>query len=84
MGRRVEEEVGWGGCGVGGAARRQIRCGGKVGKEGRGGGGGEVWGRRGGISISTIACVTRNVQQWIMKVHQCQLSFILITNSPCL
>ena len=27
---------------------------------------------------------TRNVQQWIMKVHQCQLSFILITNSPCL
>ena len=25
-------------------------------------------------------CVTRNVQQWIMKVHQCQLSFALITN----
>ena len=26
--------------------------------------------------------VTRNVQQWTMKVHQCQLSFILITNIP--
>ena len=26
--------------------------------------------------------VKRNVQQWIMKVHQCQLSFILITNTP--
>ena len=36
--------------------------------------GGEV-GRRGGISISSITCVTRNVQQWIMKIHKCQLSF---------
>ena len=25
-------------------------------------------------------CVIRNVQQRITKVHQCQLSFILITN----
>ena len=32
--------------------------------------------------LSIIMRVTRNVQQWIMKVHQCQLSFILITNSP--
>ena len=59
MGRRVEEEEGWRECGVGGAARRQMRCGGKVEEEwsgGRGGGvgeegrgGGEGWGRRGGV-----------------------------------
>ena len=55
MGRRVEEEVGWGGSGVGGAARRQMRCGGKVGEkewggeEGRGRGGGQGWGRRIGV-----------------------------------
>ena len=35
----------------------------------------ERWGRRGGISISSITCVTRNVQQWIMNLHKCQLSF---------
>ena len=59
MGRRVEEEEGWGGCGVEGTARRQMRCGGKVGRSGRvgqgggvgeeGRGGGEGWGRRGGV-----------------------------------
>ena len=36
------------------------------------------------ITLISMKCMTRNVQQWIMKVHQCQLSFILITNSPCL
>ena len=55
-----------------------ITAGEGMGEEGRRrSGGDEGWG--GGVM-----CVTRNVQQWIMKVHQCQLSFILITNSPCL
>ena len=50
------------------------RSGGGVGEVRRWGGkeeGVEVrWGRRGGVSISSITCVTRNVQQWIMKVHK--------------
>ena len=60
--------------------RKRRRCGeeewggGRVEKEG-----GEEWG--GGFMYAT-----RNVQSWIMKVkvHQCQLSFLLIPNSPCL
>ena len=49
--------------------RRWSGGGQEVGWEG-GGCGGEVG--RGGISISSITCVTRDV---IMKVHKCQLSF---------